>query len=237
MDICLFEQGDRNIERWSNQFVRASPSTRRRVAMAAHLTHAQIVRIIDNAASYANGNNNRLIMTVGHGGIHRAANHTVIGSLVDLAPHRAFRVQRHLAFYNIQPGTYDLSEHDADQNVIRRAVTEPRYRPWVRHARQNQSMRNIYDQIGDVLQRRNIHHVVFHTCNIGNDTAFIQQISNDWHTTITAYTRRVIFNDVEDNGNYVRTYLEFEQNGSGNNTERGRTEIPAGPLAVTVQPM
>jgi hypothetical protein len=141
----------------------------------------------------------------------------------------------HLSIYN-ENGVIILSQRESDQNVIHNARTTPSLRSQTAAATHRLQLRALYDQVGSALRQNNVHHVVFHTCNVGRDIQFIQRISQDWGTEITAYQRQIVFNDQEDNCRFIRTYLQGELPGTGNNTTRGRSELPTGPLAVTVRP-
>jgi hypothetical protein len=114
MDIYLYEQGQRHIERWSRQFVAAVPRNRRRMPMGGRLSPAQVVQFIRRAATAVGNPTGQLIFGVGHGGAIPG------GAMVDLAPHRRFRVERWLAFYNIGANECEVTDGLMDKGRSRK---------------------------------------------------------------------------------------------------------------------
>lgn len=198
------DPADRLIEeqsyQWAQQWVAADPTNRHLIEVC--VTQQQIrddptavrrrVRDEFNVAVQTAGSGGNVILSVGHGGAHDAD----IGFL-DFGPSRIFRIDDEIVNYSPHQRESDrrtVAAQNLSPDITRTELqNEPQqYSPDVIDAVDRLERARFYEGICRRFPR-NIHlnKIIFLTCNVGQSSNFVQQMSNDLGVDIDAPTVRV----------------------------------------------
>jgi hypothetical protein len=236
MDVVIVSQARlggiyRDNRRWATQFVAFDSANRALIELRGRNLAEAAVDATERAARMA-GASGRVIYVVGHGGASDDQS-----GIVDLAPRRQLRISQLVAFDDCTSQDECPDFRAVESTIPRRRRAQ---RAWCRTSqrvtdrsecsqiirlfRERRRVQPYYNRIARIFQANRVSRVVFLTCNIGNATMVLDEISTDFNVSILAYRRRVMSG--EDSGGQIRMFLEGDAEGHGTNTERARTEIP-----------
>jgi hypothetical protein len=218
---------------WARQWQATSTTDRAIVEMSA-ATAAAAVQATRHAVTLA-GRNGTVIYAVGHGSGGNAA-HPEAGSL-DLAPNRQFRVSMFVAFFNVStswPG-YPVSRMESELPTTR---SVPGRRVWcdryisdeceiaIQQLRDRSRVQPLYQAIAEIYRLNRVRQVLLLTCNVGNGSGFLDEISTDWQVPVAGYIRRVISRTTTiGRRTRVWMFLDGDAQGVGTNVDAAATEL------------
>lgn len=221
---------------WARQYAAADNKNRSIVEMGHGNLASAAVRASEIAARQA-GRDGSVIYAVGHGGVGTQST----SATADLAPKRQLQISQFLAFYDAQTAWPGKSIRQMETDLIsinhkklKRAAAKKKVDAWCRtYIRSNcpiaqrqvldlPRVQHLYDEVIEIYHRQPVYRIILLTCNVGNATAFVDEVSTDFGVPVLAYRRRVMS---QRHGLKVRMFLEGDVAGAGTNTDRALTEL------------
>ncbi len=231
---------------WAQQYVASDPQNRRLVELTDDTPEAAVTA--SQIAAGLAGPDGTVIYAVGHGG--GDANRLEAGN-ADFAPHRRLRVTQFVAFWDVRTRGWDqlpaVSVIEGELNLAL-ALRSPRERhqavaQWqnrffvnatraVEQMRDRRRVQRYYEQIAEIYHRLPVERIILLTCNVGNSTAFLDELSTDFGVPVAGFRRRVVSQPFQrGRQRRVRMFLEGDEPGHGTNVEEAERELMPGATA------
>jgi hypothetical protein len=232
-----------DFRRWTDQYVNKDPKQRKMVTIAA-IDRDAVVAATQKAARLAGGNG-RVIYAVGHG--WGTTKRPQVGN-ADFGPNGILRVTEYVAFYHptsSQSGC-EMKTIAEDFDVAKAKHKNPALKRWCakykvkgkdcellkKKVGNRSTVQPYYDRIAAVFRNSSVGRVLLLSCEIGQSTEFLDELSTDFGVPVGAYRRTVMAVPDKVPGVKgkppVRVFLEGDRKGTGTNTAEALTELMPG---------
>lgn len=232
-------------KKWQDQWAHAEAKyskgeVRTAVELPLRQDWVKYVATVAKACKTA-GKGGQLLFLVGHGGdittlakkpgVVLGAEQELSVGMFDLAPCQKigkskkcdFRMETDDVFYDyapkssvarvISPMEHDFQQYDKGSFAQKQAI-KAKFMDYLK-----------YRMVGYCAQLNGLRQIVLLNCNVGNATAFMQKVANDWQVPVVAFVRRLETREEPDT-KFIRMYAFGEAYNSGSNQLEARYNYP-----------